>query len=142
MTTTTNSATSTDSGSTDAVTRFLEDIVAPGGVIGPDVLAPGAVLDATVPMWRMEVVGDDAVRAELASWYAHPGTLDAVRRRPVPGGEVVEIELSWVEGGVPHAVHQLHVLEVEHERITRDTMWCGGRWPAGLRAEMEAARAE
>jgi hypothetical protein len=139
---TTTTPTPTGSRSADAVSRFLDDIVAPGGVIGPDVLARGAVLDATVPMWRMEVVGDDAVRAELASWYSDPGSLDAVRRRPVPGGEAVEIELSWVEGGVPHAVHQLHVLEVEHDRITRDTMWCGGRWPAGLRAEMEAARAE
>ena len=50
--------------------------------------------------------------------------------------------LRWEEGGVPHAVHQAHVVEVDDDRITRDQVWCGGRWPAPLLAEMaEAASA-
>jgi hypothetical protein len=42
--------------------------------------------------------------------------------------------------GVPHAARQAHVLELDGEgRIAHDHMWCGGRWPATLLAEMEAA---
>ena len=44
-------------------------------------------------------------------------------------------------GGVRHAAHQVHLLTVDGDRITRDTVFCGGRWPAALLAEMEAARA-
>jgi len=46
---------------------------------------------------------------------------------------------TWTEGGVPHAVHHVHVLAVGDGRITADTVMCGGRWSAALLAEMEAA---
>jgi hypothetical protein len=39
-------------------------------------------------------------------------------------------------------VHQAHLLEVADGRITKDQAWCGGRWPAGLLAEMAAAGSE
>ncbi len=55
--------------------------------------------------------------------------------------EIVEYTLSWSENGVPHAGHHLHVLTVRDDRIVADTVFCGGRWPASLLAEMEAARA-
>jgi len=64
-------------------------------------------------------------------------------RTPLPSGEFVEFTLRWEEGGVPHAVHQAHVLEVRDGRITRDQVWCGGRWSATLLAEMaEASNAD
>lgn len=46
--------------------------------------------------------------------------------------------LTWTEHGGLHAAHQVHVLEVRDGRITRQQVWCGGRWPAGLLAEMAA----
>jgi hypothetical protein len=51
----------------------------------------------------------------------------------------VEYTLSWSENGVPHAGHHLHVLTVRDDQIVADTVFCGGRWPAALLAEMEAA---
>jgi hypothetical protein len=54
---------------------------------------------------------------------------------------VVECTLSWTENGVPHAAHHLHVLAVRDDRIVSDMVFCGGRWPAALLAEMEAAGA-
>ncbi len=45
------------------------------------------------------------------------------------------------ENGVPHAAHHMHLLRVADGRIVSDTVMCGGRWPAGLLAEMEAASA-
>jgi hypothetical protein len=53
---------------------------------------------------------------------------------------VVQYLLTWVENGVPHAAHHLHVLEVDDGKITADTVVCGGRWPAGLLADMQAAQ--
>ena len=40
---------------------------------------------------------------------------------------------------MPHAAHQAHVLAVREGRIVRDQVWCGGRWPASLLAEMAEA---
>jgi hypothetical protein len=101
--------------------------------------ADQVTLDATVPNWRLHRVGSDAVRAELAGWYDHPGHFETLTRTPLPDGELVEYELTWDQDGVPHAVHQLHRLRTEQDRIVSDTVFCGGRWPASLLAEMEAA---
>jgi hypothetical protein len=102
-------------------------------------LAPEMVLDATVPNWRFSTRGEVAVRDELSRWYAEPGSFEELKRTPVPTGELIEFTLRWEEGGVPHAVHQAHILEVADGRIVRDQVWCGGRWSATLMAEMAAA---
>ena len=95
-----------------------------------------AVLDATVPNWRFAVRGGEAVSTELSKWYADPGRFEAVRRSPLPDGELVEFTLTWEEQGQPHACHQAHILRLRDGRIAADTAFCGGRWPAPLLAEM------
>lgn len=107
-----------------------------------DVVADDGVLDATVPNWRFTVRGEGGVKATLAGWFKHPGDFEELERTPLPGGELVRYTLAWQEDGVPHASHQCHVLTVRDGRIVADAVWCGGRWPASLLAEMgEAARA-
>ncbi|HEY6473773.1 MAG TPA: hypothetical protein VIY26_12845 [Acidimicrobiales bacterium] len=121
----------------DAVERFLAGVEAgelPGGVFSDD-----AALDATVPNWRFQVHGGDAVRAELARWYADRGEFLDLQRTPIPGGELVEFTLSWTEEGVPHRVHQAHILRLFEDRVAADTAFCGGRWPAELIQQMEEA---
>jgi hypothetical protein len=80
-----------------------------------------------------------------ARWFADPGQFGEFRRFPVraDGGpsEIVEYTLSWTENGVPHAAHHMHLLTVRDDHIVADTVMCGGRWPAALLAEMEAADA-
>ncbi len=107
-----------------------------------DTLGSEMVLDATVPNWRYQVQGRSAVKAELSRWYANAGTFEELKRIPLPTGELVEFTLRWEEGGVPHAAHQAHVLEVADGCITRDQVWCGGRWPAPLLAEMGGVTSE
>ncbi len=118
---------------------FLAEITRGAG-IDATTWTEDAILDATVPHWRFECDGAEAVTAELSGWYAAPTTLETVVRRPIPGGEAVELDLSWVEAGVPHAAHQVHLITVDGGRISRDTVFCGGRWPAALLAEMEAVK--
>ena len=124
------------------IEKFLHAIET-ANIPGCDAWSADATLDATVPNWRLHAAGADAIRAEYARWFADPGRFDELRRYPVEGGaaEVVEYTLSWTENGVPHAGHHLHVLTVRDDRIVSDMVFCGGRWPAALLAEMEAAGA-
>jgi hypothetical protein len=148
---------------TDPIDRFLAQLRAGQG-ISSDLFTADAVLDATVPNWRFEQTGADAVAAQFSRWYDVPASIESVNRQPIsrrragsglvprpsggpalnpriPGGEIVELDLSWVEDGIPHASHQIHVITVADGRICADTVFCGGRWSATLLAEMEEARA-
>jgi hypothetical protein len=122
----------------DPIDRLLSAIGA-GGPVPAGLFSDDAVLDATVPNWRFTRHGERAVREELSGWYRDPGRFEAVLRTPLPGGELVEFNLTWEEGGMPHAAHQIHVLRLAGNRIVGDTVFCGGRWPASLLAEMAAA---
>jgi hypothetical protein len=128
--------------STQVIDNFL-DAIEHAAIGDCNVWSDDATLDATVPNWRMELRGADAIRGEYRRWFADPGKFEELRRYPATDGatEIVEYTLSWSENGVPHAGHHLHVLTVRDDRIVADTVFCGGRWPASLLAEMEAARA-
>jgi hypothetical protein len=121
------------------IDRFLAGVTS--AEIPFAVFADDVVLDATVPNWRYKVQGASAVHAELAKWYADRGRFEQVGRTKIPGGEFIEFTLTWTEEGVEHTCHQAHVLELQAGRVVKDTVWCGGRWPAALVAEMEAAAA-
>lgn len=123
------------------VDKFLQAIQS-AAIPDCDVWSADATLDATVPNWRMHRSGADAIRAEYRQWFTDPAHFEELRRLPITGvGELVEYTLSWQENGVPHAAHHMHLLTVRDDRIVSDTVLCGGRWPAGLLAEMEAADA-
>jgi hypothetical protein len=137
--------------STPVIEKFLQAIES-ATIPACDVWGADATLDATVPNWRLHAAGPDAIRAEYARWFADPGHFDELRHYPVGVGasddpvsdgasDVVEYTLSWSENGVPHAAHHLHLLTVRDGRIIADMVFCGGRWPASLLAEMEAADA-
>jgi hypothetical protein len=120
----------------DPVSDLIHDI-ADGGGIRDGVFADDVEFDATVPHWRFQLHDASAVREQLADWYADPGSFEELQRIPMPDGELVTFSLTWMEGGVQHTAHQAHLLEVSDGRITRHKTWCGGRWPAGLVAEMK-----
>jgi hypothetical protein len=120
------------------VGRYLQAIEQ-GAMGGCDAVSAAIELDATVPNWRFAVQGRTAVLAELSRWYADPGSFEELRRTPIPAGELVAFTLRWEADGVPHAAHQVHILEVTDGHITRAQVWCGGRWPAALLAEMAEA---
>jgi hypothetical protein len=142
---------------TPAVEQFLHAIES-ATIPECDVWSADATLDATVPNWRLHAAGPAAIRAEYARWFADPGHFDELHHYPVGGAadaagaaggrdgaadggasDLIEYTLSWSENGVPHAAHHMHLLTVRDGRIVADTVMCGGRWPASLLAEMEAA---
>lgn len=121
------------------VDRFLDAVCAGDGVPA-ELFAADAVLDATVPGWRFSARGADAVAGQYSEWFAASGAFEELDRLAVDGGEVVCYLLTWLERGIPHAAHHCHVLGFAADgRIGRDRFFCGGRWDAGLLAEMAAA---
>ena len=120
------------------VEAFL-DAVTCAGIASCQAWADDVLLDATVPNWRFVVRGAECVRDEYGRWFASPGRFDGLRRLSYEGGEVIEYTLSWEDDGVPHASHHVHILEIAGQQIVRDTVMCGGRWPASLLAEMAEA---
>jgi len=129
-----------------AIEKFLHAIET-ATIPACDVWSNDATLDATVPNWRFHLTGPDAIRTEYARWFADPGHFGELRRCPVKEdaevagepSEVLEYTLRWTENGVPRAGHHVHLLTVRDDQIVADTVFCGGRWPASLAAEMEAA---
>jgi hypothetical protein len=121
-----------------AVDRLLA-AVGQGTGVGDDVFADDAAFDATVPHWRFALRGADPIRRQLTHWFRDPAEFEELVRTPTPDGEVVTFQIAWYEDGVLHAAHQSHLLEVRDDRIVSDTMFCGGRWPAPLLAEMAGA---
>ena len=111
-----------------------------GAMASCEVWTPDVVLDATVPDWRFRMQGPEAIRAEYSTWFADPGHFDELRRVPLPDGEMVEYLLTWMEHGVQHAAHHMHVFELRDGLICSDTVMCGGRWPESLIAEMKTAQ--
>jgi hypothetical protein len=124
---------------TTGVDGFLAGVTA--GAVPAALYTEDAVLDAVVPNWRFGVAGAAAVADEYGRWFTHPGHIEELRRHATATGEVVEYTLCWTEGGVPHAIRHVHVLDLAADgRIAADHVWCGGRWSAELLAQMEGAR--
>lgn len=129
------------SSSTDPIDRFLNAVLT-ASIADCAVWAEAATLDATVPNWRFHRRGPDEIRATYTGWFADPAEFTSLRRIAIPGGEVVEYDLTWTEQGMAHQAHHLHVLGVAGGLIQTDVVLCGGRWSASLLAEMAAADAE
>jgi hypothetical protein len=124
----------------ETVSRLLAQIE-DGTGLDPALFADDAAVDAIVPNWRMAMTGPTAIVEQLSGWYAVPGHLEDVTRTPLPDGELVELTRTWTEEGVLHTSRQSHHLAVDASsgRIVADRIWCGGRWPAPLVAEMAGA---
>lgn len=123
---------------TATVDAFL-DAVRSGNGIPQELYSTDACLDATVPNWRFSKRGAQEIAAEYGRWFADAGAFEELVRVPVAGGEVVTYLLTWEEHGVPHAAHHCHSLTLDDDgRIASDVVFCGGRWPASLLAEMVA----
>lgn len=122
-----------------SIDMFLEAVTT-ATIPGCTAWSEDAVVDATVPNWRMRLRGDDRIRAEFAKWYADPGEFEELSRTKIaPDTELVRFLLTWKEHGVPHAAHQAHVIRLSGDRIADHVVYCGGRWPAGLLAQMAEA---
>jgi hypothetical protein len=91
--------------------------------------APNCVADTNTPGGRRYLYGPEDIRAEYRQWFAGVTSLDALRRWPVPGGEIVQYTQRLDKEDGPYWAHHLHVLELIDGLIVRDTVFCGGQRP-------------
>ena len=123
---------------TTCIDEFLAAVEA-ASIEACDAWSTDVVLDATVPDWRFQRRGPDALKDEYARWFAAPGRFEAIRREPLAHGEIIEYVLTWPEGGDTFTAHHVHIIDVRDGRIVHDTVMCGGRWSSELRSQMETA---
>jgi hypothetical protein len=117
------------------VDAYLEQLQQ--GVLGAtELLADDAVFSATVPQWRFQVRGAEAIRRELGSWYPVPVRIVEERRIPTEGGEVLVLGLRWQEDGETWGGHQTHVITTRTGRIVHLHTACGGRWSPAVLAQL------
>jgi hypothetical protein len=119
------------------VDRFLDGIRA--GKLPADLYTADARLDATVPGWRFQAQGPIAILAEYQGWYFTPSELLSVERHTVDGGEVVRYLQQGQVKGTTFLVHHMHLLKLDGDRISADTVFCGGQWGPEAVAQMGAA---
>jgi hypothetical protein len=136
----TTNPTSETTASPSTVTRLLDQIEAGTG-IDPALFTDDAEVDAVVPNWRMTMRSATGIASQFGSWFTAAGRFEELSRVELPDGELVEFTLTWTEDGTLHAARQVHHVTVDDTtgRIAADRMWCGGRWPAPLLAEMAMA---
>ncbi len=93
-----------------------------------DVYAPGAVLDANVPLWRFQRKGLEAIVAQYRNWYPEPVRLVEWTPSPTAFGAVVE-QAEWaVEDGEETYSRSVHLLHIDGGRILHHVLYCTGRW--------------
>lgn len=118
------------------VDRFLAAVET--GRLSSDLYAPDALLDATVPGWRFQVRGPDAIVEEYRGWFTGPCRLHTIERQALPDGALIRYVQSDLDPG-DITTHHLHLLTIVEDQITRDVVFCGGRWGPDLVAKMGAA---
>jgi hypothetical protein len=137
----TTSSTALESPSlSSAVDRLVVAIRTASFVSAEDIYAPDARLDATVPGWRFKLSGENEIRDEYGRWFANPNELSELSRLATADGEVVEYFATWTQDDEVHGAHHVHVITVDRsrDRIMEEHVFCGGRWPSSLLAEMGA----
>ena len=70
---------------TTCIDEFLAAVEA-ASINACDAWSTDVVLDATVPDWRFQRRGPDALKDEYARWFAAPGRFEAIRREPLAHG--------------------------------------------------------
>jgi hypothetical protein len=132
----------TTTATSTAVDRLLELIAAGRGADAAELYAPHALLDATVPGWRFQKRGPEAISAVWSGWFEGEGAFEEMDRMPTADGEVVRYLQTGVDETGPFAAHHCHIITLDKVTglIVREQVWCGGRWYADRRAEMEEAQ--
>ena len=94
---------------------------------------PDAILDVSVPQWRYQLQGRDAIRealAEEAGYLTGGARVTGQRATPTEGGVVVELEVRFVQEGEERQWREVHLFRTDGTAITEHVNYCTGIWDA------------
>lgn len=108
---------------------FLEEGDAP-----PDLFADDVFCDFTMPHWRLQAEGIDAV-AELRK-RGHPSPGDVIRWRcdTTPTGFVIEFEECWMQDSQRWYSREMARADLAAGLIVHLSVYCTGDWDEALQA--------
>ena len=98
-----------------------------------DLYRPDALIDVSVPQWRFQLRGRDAVRELFRTDLAlvrDSGRVSGWRETPTADGLVVEWEVRFVAEGEERLFREVHVFRTDGVAITEHADYCTGIWDA------------
>jgi hypothetical protein len=115
---------------------FLETGVPADGLFTPDVFC-----DFTMPQWRLQFRGVDAVVAGRSASHPSPGRVPRSRFDATATGFVLEVEEEWDQGGESWYCRELFRADVADGAIAQFSVYCTGDWDqARVQRHREAVR--
>ena len=115
---------------TAKVTTFLET-----GTVPEDLFHPDALLDVSMPTWRIRAGSlEDLIRVRKDS-HPWPGTVTATRLDPIPRGFLLEFEERWEHAGQRWYCREMLRADVSDGQISELTVYCTGDWDEARQQE-------
>lgn len=94
---------------------------------------PDALLDVSVPQWRYQLQGREAIRQALAEELAlvvESGRVTGQRATRTDDGVVVELEVRFEQDGEERQWREVHLFHTDGTAITEHLNYCTGVWDA------------
>ena len=109
------------------------------GEVPAELMAPNVFCDFTMPTWRLQANGVDAMAALRRAGHPGPGSVPRWRFDPTPTGFVLEVEEAWEWDGEHWTAREMFRADIGDDGITQMSVYCTGDWDAARRAEHAAA---
>ncbi|HXT46838.1 MAG TPA: hypothetical protein VN748_22445 [Pseudonocardiaceae bacterium] len=112
------------------MTAFLETGTVPEGLFHPD-----ALLDVSLPTWRIRSRGLENLIGVRKDSHPCPGKVTPTRLDPMPNGFMLEFEERWEHDGQHWYCREMLRADVSDGRISELTVYCTGDWDEGRQQE-------
>jgi hypothetical protein len=112
---------------------FLEQGTPPSDLFADDVFC-----DFTMPLWRLQAQGADAVVALRSGGHPWPGEIPRWRCDVTPTGFVLELEERWDNDGQRWYCREMARADLAGGVIAELSVYCTGDWDAALQARHAA----
>jgi hypothetical protein len=103
-----------------------------------DVLSADVFFDLNMPVWRMQLQGQDAFTAQLKQINEGDVRVDVLRTVPTAAGFVTEHEEHQNVRGEDLTARRLWLCEVKDGAIVEAIGYCSGEWDEELRVRHAA----
>jgi ketosteroid isomerase-like protein len=94
---------------------------------------PDALLDVSLPQWRYQLQGREAIRQALAEELAPlvgSTRVTGQRATRTDDGVVVELEVRFLRDGEERQCREVHLFHTDGTAITEHLNYCTGVWDA------------
>lgn len=113
--------------------EFFETGTPPAGLFASDVFC-----DLTLPRWRRQAQGVEAVVALRRAGHPSRGRVPRWRCDPTPTGFVLEFEERWKDGGHDWYAREMARADVSGGRVAALSVYCTGDWDENRRIQHAA----